>query len=123
MRKITLIFLIALLFVPGIAVYGNQEFGSYTGVIRNDKLFISLRGVFTDLGFQVSWNDNAKSITLINPSNTLIITTRKVNLNGTEKPLTVSPIFHTENLREPLENRLNPLIYKEHEEFNFSPKR
>ena len=29
----------------------------------------------------------------------------------------------TENLREPLENRLNPLIYKEHEEFNFSPKR
>ncbi|GAB6283643.1 MAG: hypothetical protein STSR0008_24280 [Ignavibacterium sp.] len=29
----------------------------------------------------------------------------------------------TRNLREPLENRLNPLIYKEHEEFNFSPKR
>ena len=32
-------------------------------------------------------------------------------------------IIFTENLREPLENRLNPLIYKEHEEFNFSPKR
>jgi hypothetical protein len=31
--------------------------------------------------------------------------------------------INTENLREPLENRLNPLIYKEHEEFNFSPKR
>ena len=29
----------------------------------------------------------------------------------------------TENLREPLENKLNPLIYKEHEEFNFLPKR
>ncbi|KUK51965.1 MAG: ATP/GTP-binding protein [Desulfotomaculum sp. 46_296] len=29
----------------------------------------------------------------------------------------------TRNLRKPLENRLNPLIYKEHEELNFSPKR
>ena len=29
----------------------------------------------------------------------------------------------TENLREPLENRLNPLIYKAHKEFNFSPQR
>jgi len=28
-----------------------------------------------------------------------------------------------ENLSEPLENRLNPLIYKAHKEFNFSPKR
>jgi hypothetical protein len=28
----------------------------------------------------------------------------------------------TENLREPLKNRLNPLIYKEHEELNFSLK-
>lgn len=97
-----LIFLIALLFVPGITVYGNQKFGSYNGIIRNDKLFIPLRGVFTDLGFQVSWNDNTGSITLINSSNTLIITTGKVNLNGTEKPLTVSPIFHSNRIYIPL---------------------
>ena len=31
--------------------------------------------------------------------------------------------LNTENLREPLEKRLNPLIYKEHEEFNFLPQR
>lgn len=29
----------------------------------------------------------------------------------------------TENLREPLENRLNPLIYEAHKEFNFLLKR
>ena len=31
-------------------------------------------------------------------------------------------LVNSENLCELLENRLNPLIYKEHEEFNFSPK-
>jgi len=31
-------------------------------------------------------------------------------------------VWITENLSEPLENRLNPLIYKAHEELNFSPK-
>jgi len=46
-----------------------------------------------------------------------------VNLIYINEGILLKKEFITENLREPLENRLNALICKDYKAFNFSPKR
>lgn len=65
------------------------KFGSQQPVILNGRTFVPLRGVFEELGYDVSWNSTTKTAEFNNSINKLIIFVGKdiFILNGEEKTM------------------------------------
>ena len=96
MRKITLIVLILLMLLPGALASAEeaiQESDSCMGIIRNNRLFIPLRSVFTNLGYSVNWDGHAAIIENNKTRLTLAVGKNRAEVNSTEKAITDPPIL------------------------------
>jgi len=103
-RKIALIVLLLFAIIPGTHVPVNgaiQENSSLcTGIIKNNKLFIPLRSVFTDFGFSVDWNGNTNTVIIEKDSAKLTLV---VEENRAAKKVMINqPILNNSRVYVPL---------------------
>lgn len=94
---LALVFLLAL---PAVSAPANPV---HEGLMEQGRLFVPLRGVFQELGMQVSWNPSAKTVSIAGQKDILLrVGSAKATVGGKETTLDEPPLVRNGTVFVPL---------------------
>lgn len=103
MRKIIIYFIIAMLFATP-ALASESQIGPYVGTMVEEEMFIPLRGILQEFGYQVNWDATQKTAVLKNKDQhiQLTVNNKTALVNGSTVAVDSSPVIEDGQVYIPL---------------------